>query len=201
MTDIHEECVDFRIGWSPIVNYPVEAIVNSSNDDLFLGTGTSSKIAQQAGPDLKVELDRLRQENGKPFALGSVIVTSNYGVGAGGKTRFLFHAVSMGAWQGDGRILATPETVFITCANAAGKAADLGLKSIVFPMIACRAGYSTLRSHPASIRWAMATAMILGIRHTLRQRQHSMQVWLNADPDDSSYIAEDIQMLRDISQG
>jgi O-acetyl-ADP-ribose deacetylase (regulator of RNase III) len=189
-----------EVSWLPIDAFPAEGLVNSSNAHLEMGSGTSALISNAAGSELEATLSELRTSSRLPLDLGSVVVTPSFKAGVPGVTRHILHAVTMGAWRPGGREYASPETVYDASRNVINCAAELGMRSVVFPLLAARAGYSNLECGPRDIRWVMATAMILGIKHGQRDAHEVEEVSISIPRHGNPYADEDIQMCRAIAK-
>jgi O-acetyl-ADP-ribose deacetylase (regulator of RNase III) len=193
-----------EIIWKDYATFPAEAIVNSSNQFLILGSNVSDRLAEIAGQPLVDALARIMAgREGRPFPLGAAVETPPLGIGAPNRTKFLIHAVTLGAREHPGeygRTLATVETIFLAACNSVILADRLGCETILFPVMAARPGYTTLECDPRSLRWAAATAMVVGIRRALRQTQRIRHVFISAWSPQSRYQDEDVQMLRALAR-
>jgi O-acetyl-ADP-ribose deacetylase (regulator of RNase III) len=163
-------------------HFAAEAIVNSSNDLLVLGSNVSSRISEVAGPELAEALAQHNLDRNSPLSLGSAVHTSSFNAGVIGLTKYIIHAVTLGSKKSapaEGRLLATPETVFLATYNSIALADRLHCRSIVFPLMASRPGYSVLDTNAQNLRWVMATSMVIAMRHSLRALTHVQTVFIS----------------------
>jgi O-acetyl-ADP-ribose deacetylase (regulator of RNase III) len=70
-----------------------EAIVNSANDELWLGGGISGAIRREAGDSINKECDNIIKERGKPLDIGEVVYTS-IGNMKNKNLKHIFHAAA-----------------------------------------------------------------------------------------------------------
>ena len=97
------------------VSFPAEALVNSSNDMLQLGSNIAGRLLAAAGPELAETVSVvMRRRNQRPFRLGEATYTPAFAAGKNGITKYIIHGVTMGNRDAKGirRLLATPESVF-----------------------------------------------------------------------------------------
>src|ERR1700733_5068448 len=149
--------IPIEVLWADFSHYPASALVNSSNTELFLGSNVSNRFREAAGPELEEAMSAALSRNGGPFPLGSAVPTPSFDAGEPGVTKFIIHAVLLGARNfrpEDGRTLATIESVFIATYNCVKMADELGCDNVLFPIMAARPGYSVLESDPSALRWA-----------------------------------------------
>lgn len=198
MTSEQASC-PIEIVWENYAKYPATAIVNSSNDYLVLGSNVSTVVLDAAGPLLPGALADVAAREGVPLPLGTAVYTKAFNAGNPGTTKFIIHVALLGSRKespAEGRILATVESAFLSSANAVALADQLGCETIVFPVMAARAGYSVLECSPENVRWAMATSMVIGIKRALRQTKNLRRVFISAWNSQSKYQDDDVQMLR-----
>lgn len=194
--------VDHRDMLNPEIG--VDAIVNSSNTQLRLGSNVSKHISDNAGDELQNALNEIAHEQGKDghVPVGSAFLTASHGVGGDGSIiKYIIHAVTM-SWPDpslpDGRLLATPEQIMQT-AQAAVKCADhIGCQSMTFPVMAARPGYSTIMLPPLETRIIAMTSMVLGIKQAFRDTQHLETIYITAWSKDGKHTENDIQVLRNL---
>ncbi len=104
----------------------VEAIVNSANNDLFLGGGVSGAIRRAAGPQVQEECDRIGT-----IPLGQAVVTT----GGQLKAKWIIHAAvnPLGLW-------ADAKSVRKAARNALMKAEEKKVRTLAFPAIGTGTG-------------------------------------------------------------
>ena len=110
-----------------ITTVPVDAIVNAANSGLRVGGGVDGAIHRAGGPEIKDQLDRIRQKSGG-CPTGSAVVTTAGHLPA----KWVFHAVGpiyFGGEHGEPQQLAS---AYQSCLELA---ADYGAESISFPSI------------------------------------------------------------------
>ena len=113
----------FEIIRHDITKMTVDAIVNTANPRPVIGTGVDSLIHKAAGPELLTA----RQAIG-PIARGDAAITPGFGLGA----RYAIHTVGP-VWEGGGH---GEEGFLRSCYDSAlALAAELGCRSIAFPLI------------------------------------------------------------------
>lgn len=134
MSEIRARHLVIRTQRADITVMPVDAIVNSSNNRLWMGGGVGGAIKQAGGREVQ---DAAIQK--APIAVGEAVVTP------GGKlpARYVIHAATTGPG-----FLATPETVRLAVRNSLRRARELGLASLAFP--AMGAGMGRLKSAEAA---------------------------------------------------
>ena len=108
-----------------IVNVTADAIVNTANPDVAIGSGVDSAIYEAAGSD------RLLEDRRKigPMEPGEVAYTPAYGLDA----KYIIHAIGP-AWMGGG--YGEREIVAKCYRGSLGLAKELGCESIAFPLMA-----------------------------------------------------------------
>lgn len=148
-----------------------DAVVNSTNDMLAIGSNVSQRIALAAGEALEAALQAILCSSPRvPLPLGSAVATGSFGLGGETGTRFIVHAVGVGCRRhagSGGRLLATPKTVFDAVSASVRVADALKCRTLVFPVMFSRPGYSVLRCDASTVRWVMGASVVLGIRATL----------------------------------
>ena len=115
----------FRIVRNDITKMNTEAIVNTANDHVSVGTGCDSAVYKAAGYD---ELLKYREDNIGFVAEGGAFITPGFKL----KAKYIIHAVSplyMGGDQGE-------EEKLRSCYRKSLRIAkENGIKSISFPLI------------------------------------------------------------------
>ena len=110
-----------------ITKIAVDAIVNAANAELVGGGGVDGAIHSAGGPEIMLELDRIRGEIGK-CETGSAVVT-----GAGRlPAKYVFHAVGPIYRDGKHGEPQQLESCYLTCLRLA---AERNFESISFPSI------------------------------------------------------------------
>jgi O-acetyl-ADP-ribose deacetylase (regulator of RNase III) len=194
---------NIEVIWKDYATFPANAIVNSSNQYLILGSNVSDRLLEVGGQPLVDALAKIVADRGGPFPLGAAVDTAPFGIGVAGKTKHLIHAVTLGAREHPaehGRTLATIETIFLAACNSVILADRLDCQTILFPLIAARPGYTTLECEPRSLRWAAATSTMLGIKRALRQTTRVERVFISAWSAKGHYQDDDVQMLRALAR-
>jgi O-acetyl-ADP-ribose deacetylase (regulator of RNase III) len=109
-----------------ITTLDVDAIVNSANNDLILGSGVSGAIRRIGGPGIQEECHQIGT-----IPLGEAAVTAAGNL----PCRWIIHAavIPLGLW-------ADAKWVRSGVRNALKKAAERGAKSVAFPAIGTGAG-------------------------------------------------------------
>ena len=93
--DLHIGPAVIRLVQGDITQFAVDVIVNAANSDLVGGGGVDGAIHRAAGPQLMLELNRVRPKGGCPS--GGAVLT-----GAGAlPAKFVVHAVGP-IWRGGG---------------------------------------------------------------------------------------------------
>ena len=166
------------------VSLPAEAIVCSANNWLKMGTGSAGAVLKAGGQIIQDECDKLLSQHGwTPFSIGSAVYTHSGNLKGPNKQReYVIHAIGMGYKKrvGDhvqGRILATPHSVYQAVMSAMRVAADLGVRSIAFPLMCARPGYSILSEEESPI--VMAESMLKAIQSAKRQGIAVNKVWIS----------------------
>ena len=113
-----------------ITTMRVDAIVNTTNEDMVGYSGVDYAVHTAAGPDLDEECYRLA-----PLGLGEVKVTAGYNL----PVKYIFHT-SGPVWQGG---LMAESIILRSCYwKSLEKAVELGCNTIAFPLISSGAyGY------------------------------------------------------------
>ena len=113
-----------------ITKMPVDAIVNTTNEEMIGYSGVDLAVHRRAGADLDAECAKIA-----PLGLGTVKMTKGYNLDA----KFIIHT-SGPVWQGG---LNGESIILRSCYNEALKLAyESGFESIAFPLISAGAyGY------------------------------------------------------------
>ncbi len=113
-----------------IATMDTDAIVNSANNDLILGSDVSGAIRRLGGPKIQEECHAIGT-----IPLGEAVVTSAGNLA----TRWIIHSavVPLGLW-------ADARWVRSGVRNALARAAERKAKSIAFPAVGCGAGAFSL---------------------------------------------------------
>ena len=142
--------INIEVKQGSAIEEDVDAVVNSANNWLILGSGIAGEIRENGGVRIQAECDRIIADNGGPVDIGSAVSTSA-GLLSDKNTnlKYIIHAVGMGykTKEDNGlqdRILATPETVFEAVKNALKVAEEMNIRTIAFPLMCSRQGYNTL---------------------------------------------------------
>ena len=148
--------IPIEVKQGSVVDEDVDAIVCSANNWLILGSGVAGEIKALGGPDIQNECEQIIKNNGGgPVAIGSAYCTSSGEFLRTKKNlKYIIHAVGMGykvRKENDlsDRIVATPETVFQAVASALAIAEEKGVRTIAFPLMCARPGYSNLETEDA----------------------------------------------------
>ena len=107
-----------------ITKVSADAIVNTANPYVAIGSGVDSAIYKAAGRD---QLLTARAKIG-PIAAGEAAVTPAFGL----KAKYIIHTVGP-AWEGGGK--GEVETVARCYRNSLSKAKELGCESVAFPLL------------------------------------------------------------------
>ncbi len=149
--------MDLEIVRGDITDERVDAIVNAANSSLLGGGGVDGAIHRRAGPSLLAECRALRATT-LPFGLpvGDAVAT-----GAGElAARWVIHTVGPIHGRGD-------RTQLVDCyRNSLTVAADLGARSVAFPLISAGA-----------YGWPLADAVRVAV-DTIRAAQGDIAVRL-----------------------
>jgi len=192
--------IRIRVVASKITDCGTEAIVNSSNDRLILGTNTSDLIRSEAGVGIEEALSKEYMGRDKAIPIGSAIATGAFQLEGKG-IYHIIHTVTVG-WLDPrlpgGRILATPLSIFECAKNAIELADGMNIKSISFPIIGARPGYTTLLCTPEATRTIAATAMICGIKYACLRVNNIQEVLITTSATNNNYADHDRQILRNL---
>ena len=115
----------FKIVRNDITKMNTEAIVNTANDHVSVGTGCDSAVYKAAGYD---ELLKYREENIGFVPEGGAFITPGFNL----KAKYIIHAVSplyMGGYKGEEEKLRSCHRQSLQIAK------ENGIKSISFPLI------------------------------------------------------------------
>jgi O-acetyl-ADP-ribose deacetylase (regulator of RNase III) len=116
--------VDFYRG--DITDCQADAIVNAANNHLWMGSGVAGAIKAKGGREIEEEA----------MAKGPIPVGEAVATGAGRlKARYVIHAAGMGQ-----DLKPTEDSITAATSNSLRKADELGLRSLVFPLIGCGVG-------------------------------------------------------------
>ena len=109
-----------------ITTLAVDAIVNSANSDLWMGSGVAHAIVEAGGRQIETEARKHA-----PCPIGQVVVTSAGTM----RAKHVIHAVVMG------QDFLTDQNKIAAAAQAAiDRAEDMGLKSLAFPALGVGVG-------------------------------------------------------------
>ena len=190
---------NLKITKTDYLDFPAEAIVNSANDMLVLGSNVAGRLGNAAGEQLAESLESIiKSRNSKPFPLGTAIETPAFNAGKDGCTKYIIHAMSLGSRKfapPEGRLLATIETVFSAALNALKLADNLGCKSIVYPVMVARPGYSVIDTDPLTLRWVMGTALVLGLKAGLKGLKSIEEIFISIHNKDDKLVEHDYNMF------
>jgi len=104
-----------------ITEMEVDAIVNSANSDLILGTGVAGAIGHKGGAVIQAQCNEIRT-----IEVGEAVVTTAGAL----KAKHIIHAASMEVGH-----FATERNIARATRNALLRADELKLKTIAFPAI------------------------------------------------------------------
>lgn len=125
MHSVQEAGCEVSIIHADITKLKVDIIVNAANKSLLGGGGVDGAIHKAAGPKLREECLRLRQNMLTGLRIGEIAVTSAYDLSA----KWIIHTV--GPMQGFDNV----ELLANCYRNALNKAEELFAESIAFPAI------------------------------------------------------------------
>jgi O-acetyl-ADP-ribose deacetylase (regulator of RNase III) len=132
-----------RLAQGDITKIPVDAIVNAANSELIGGGGVDGAIHRAAGPELMLELNKIRPPQGCPT--GSAVITAAYKLPA----KWVIHAVGP-VWR-DGNFqedLDLADAHLKSLELAAGK----GAMTVSFPAISTGVyGYPVEKAAPVAL--------------------------------------------------
>ncbi len=115
-----------RLYLGDITALSVDAIVNSANADLWMGSGVAHAIVEAGGKAIETEARKQA-----PCRIGQVVITSAGSL----KAKYVLHAVVMGPDS------LTDQSKIRTAAEAAIKKADsLSVKTLAFPALGVGVG-------------------------------------------------------------
>jgi len=109
-----------------ITEMEVDAIVNSANTDLILGSGVAGAIGRKGGPEIQEECDRIRT-----VALGEAVATTAGAL----KAKYIIHAASMEVGH-----FGTERNIARATRNALLRSEELKLQTLALPAIGTGAG-------------------------------------------------------------
>ncbi len=115
-----------RLFLGDITTLQVDAIVNSANSELWMGSGVAHAIVAAGGQEIEDEA-RLHA----PCPIGSVVITSAGAL----KAKHVIHAVVMGQ-----DLLTDQHKITAAAEEALAKADAMGLKSVAFPALGVGVG-------------------------------------------------------------
>ena len=143
------ELIRFESG--DLFDSDTEAVVVSANNCLIAGSGTAKDARKFGGVCLAESLHKLRKER-CPLPIGSAVELQSGEIEDPyyGHRRRLYAAIGMGyhnrnGHQATGRIRATPASVYQAVVSTLRLASSKKVRSIAFPLIGARAGYSSIR--------------------------------------------------------
>ena len=191
-----------KVTKSDYLNFPAEAIVNSANDMLVLGSNVAGRLGNTAGQQL-VEFLRniIASRKGKPFPLGMALETPAFNAGKQGLTRYIIHAISLGSRKyapPEGRLLATVKTLFSAVLSALKLADDLGCRSIVYPVMLSRPGYSVIDTDSLALRWTMATALVLALKSGSEELRSIEKIYISVFNADNELVEHDYEIFNQL---
>ncbi len=150
-----------------ILNADTEAVVVSANNWLVGGSGTAKAAAGLGGEELATAIRDLQRER-CPLEIGTAVELPSGGIQdtQRGHRQQLYYAVSLGYRKFDGhcatgRIPATPESVYQAVVKTLRMASAQAVRSIAFPLMGARPGYSTVpeRAAPRVMLRTMVSAI------------------------------------------
>ncbi|MBI5210315.1 MAG: O-acetyl-ADP-ribose deacetylase [Elusimicrobia bacterium] len=159
MTEISVGGARIRLVQGDITRVPVDVIVNAANSELIGGGGVDGAIHRAGGPEIMLELNRIRPKHGCPT--GGAVIT-----GAGSlPARFVVHAVGP-VWRGGG----FQEALDLEAAyqKSLELAAGSGAATVSFPSISTGAyGYPAARA--AGVALAAVAGFLKARGGTIRE--------------------------------
>lgn len=118
-----------RVEQGDISAFDGDAVVNAANNHLQLGAGVAGAIRRRGGARIQAECDAYIREHG-PIRVGEAVAT-----GAGSlPAQWVIHAAAMGDAP------ASAESIRSATAEALRCAAELGARSIAFPVLGAGIG-------------------------------------------------------------
>jgi O-acetyl-ADP-ribose deacetylase (regulator of RNase III) len=128
-----------------ITDESTDAIVNAANSSLLGGGGVDGAIHRSAGPALRVECKRIREQRG-PLPAGQAVITS----GAKLKAQYVIHTVGP-VWQG-GKVN-EPQILESCYCHSMEEANRKGCTSVSFPSVSTGAfGYPLDQAAQIAVR-------------------------------------------------
>ncbi len=177
------------------------ALVVSANNWLYPGSGGAKKACQLGGSSLCENLSKLRSGSAN-YSIGSAIegCPGDLEDKSSGYCARLFYSIAMGYQCLENgkpvkRILASPASVYNAVVATLRLANAHGVKSIAFPLMCARPGYSTVPESSAAL--IMAESMLCAV-NDIRDELTMERIHIHVPPSVLTKVNEMLYSFRDI---